>query len=234
MAPTLTAAAELSAEIGANTLTSSAFTPANGEVLVVKAGTWSTGISAGTPSGGSLTWTQQVLEAGGSFNGRVSIWTAVVGTSPGSMSVSMTPDSSCHHVMLLERWTGAQLAGTPATGQAFTNSSLAPSATATTTTANSVVTWLVYDNNTADPTSRAYLSSATEEALRNPGSSGIFYFAWQSAATAGTQTFGLSAPSTMRYNMAGLEIQAAGAVAGGTLPARPVIASSFAVQRSVL
>lgn len=209
--PTLADTPQLKASVDANALVSDAFTPADGEVLVVKAGTYSSTIAPGTPSGGGLTWTQRVVEAGGGFNGRFEIWTAVVGTSPGSMTITMTPAASSHHAMVVERWSGAQLAATPATGQSFEGNISAPLATITTTSANSIVSWGVYDNNSVDPTGHTYRSGATEEFVRNPGNSvGIFYFAYQEAAATGSQDFGLTVPSTAKANMAGIEVQAAG------------------------
>lgn len=215
--------------VSAATLTSASFTPDAGDVLVVKTGTWSTGTSPGTPTDSSgQVWTQQEVEAGGGFNGQVQIWTAVVGeggapSSPGAITVSITPGASCHHCLLVEHWPGAQLAGTPATGSAFTNGSAAPSASLISTRDGSVVSWVCYDNNSTSPVGRAYLASATEEAVTSGvgGSNGIFYHAYQDAPVAGSQTFGLSAPATMRYNIAGIEIQAApssdlGALAGTT------------------
>jgi hypothetical protein len=38
---------------------------------------------------------------------------------------------------------------------------------------------------------------------------GVMYFAYQSAAAAGSQSFGLSAPTGMQYVIAGIEVQAA-------------------------
>lgn len=221
--PTLAAAVDVKAEVSANALVSNAFTPSAGEVLVVKAGTWSTATAPGTPSGGGLTWTQRVVEAGGSFNGRFEIWTAVVGTSPGSMTVTMTPAASSHHAMSLERWSGAQLAATPVTGQGFTNNIDPVLATITTTGDSSIVSWGLYDNNSADPTGRAYRSSAVEEFVTAGGSNGVFYFAYQAAAAAGSQDMGLTAPSGVKWNLAGIEIQASSSSASRAVRAQQVI-----------
>lgn len=239
--PTIAGSANIKSEIGANALVSDAFTPADGEVLTVMAGTWTTGVAPGTPSGGGLTWTQRVLEAGGSFNGRVEIWTAKVATSPGSMQVTMSaPLSSCHHVMVLVRHTGADLAGSPVTGSGFTNSSSAPSASLTTTAADSAILFVDYDGNSTDPASRAYLSPATELALddRHVGASGVFYFGVLAVPAAGATTFGLSAPATQRWNIAGIEILAsavtASAVLAGSAPVATGALTATAIQPAAL
>jgi hypothetical protein len=199
----------------ASTLTTPSFTPANGEVIVVKMQTWATGTAMGSVTGGSQTWTSQVVEAPGGFNGWVGISTTTITGSPGSMTVSATPAASCGHSMVVERWTNAQLAATPAVGSG-TAASSAPSATVTTTAANSVVSWLVYDNNNRDPSARAYLSSAVDEALddNHTGTNGVTYYAYQQAPSAGSQTIGLSAPNTMQWVIAGIEIQAPSAGGG--------------------
>lgn len=206
-----------------NTLTTPSLTPANGEVIVVKMQTWATGTAMGSVTGGSQTWTSQVVEAPGGFNGWVGISTTTITGFPGSMTVSATPAASCGHSMVVERWTNAQLAVTPAVGSG-TAASSAPSATVTTTGPNSVVSWLVYDNNNRDPSTRAYRSSAVDEALddNHTGTNGVTYYAYQQAPSAGSQTIGLSAPNTMQWVIAGIEIQAPSTgVAGTTLTAQP-------------
>jgi hypothetical protein len=230
--PTL-AFSDIRGVINASTLTSAAFTPSAGDVLVVKTGTWWNATSPGTPSDTSgQTWTRRAQETGGTNNGPVEIWTAVVGeagapSSPGSITVSITPAASSHHTLLVERWTGAQLAAAPANGNTRASSSGAASCSITTAADDSVVTWVLYDGNSTDPATRAYRSSATEEALsdQHVGANGVFYFAYQAAPTAGSQTFGLTAPNTF-YALAGIEIQAAvdpadadAGVLAGTTPA---------------
>jgi hypothetical protein len=105
-------------DTGANTtaLTTASFTPSVGEVIVAKASTWDWSTNFGTgPTGGGLTWTKRVESLGTGSGGAYSvIWTAVVGGSPTSMTVSMTPTGSSRHSMVVERWSGAQLAATTA------------------------------------------------------------------------------------------------------------------------
>jgi hypothetical protein len=104
-------------DTGANTtaLTTASFTPSVGEVIVAKASTWDWSTNFGTgPTGGGLTWTKRVESLGTGSGGAYSvIWTAVVGGSPTSMTVSMTPSASSRHSMVVERWSGAQLAAAP-------------------------------------------------------------------------------------------------------------------------
>jgi len=201
--------AESSKSGDTSTLNTPSFTPANGEVIVVKAATWDSGTPSGTPSGGSQTFTQQATAAPGGFNGYVTIFTAVVSGSPGSMAVTLSaPAGSCYHTMVVERWTSATLAATPAVSSPI-NGSGTPSATITTTAANSIVTWGSMDENSNDPASRAYLSGATEDGLgdAHTQTSSVHYYAYQTAASAGSQTIGLSAPGSQAWTMIGIEIK---------------------------
>jgi hypothetical protein len=195
-----------------STLSTTAFTPSNGEVIVVKAATWDTGTPSGTPSGGSLTYTRRSTGAPGGFAGYCTIFTAVVATSPGSMTVTLSaPAGSCYHSMTVERWTSAKLAASPATNSTVYGASGAPSVTVTTTASNSVVTWTSVDENSSNPSGRTYLSSATEDGLADghvPTSS-VHYYAYQTAASAGSQTIGMSTPANQNWTITGIEIQQA-------------------------
>jgi hypothetical protein len=75
MAPTLAATPLFvtSSTVNTNTLTSSSFTPANGEVIVVKLATGDTTVSMGAPTGGSQTYTSgSPSHRAGSAAGRAS------------------------------------------------------------------------------------------------------------------------------------------------------------------
>jgi hypothetical protein len=205
-----------------STLTTPSFTPSNGEVVVVMASTWDTATTSGTPSGGSQTYTSQVTEAGGGFSTYVRIFTATISGSPGSMTIVLSaPSASSYHHMCVARYSGAQLAVTPATNAAIYSSASAPSSTITTTGTNSVVAWCCGDAQSVDPTGHTYRSSATELGLGNgfPQVSGVFYFAHQTAAASGSQTYGLTAPSTAKWSMVAIEVQAA-ATTGAAVPFR--------------
>lgn len=223
MAPTL-AASYYVASAGTSTaaITTPSFSPAAGEVLIVKMETWDTGVSMGSVTGGSQTYTSRVTVAPGGFRPWCGITTAVVSGSPGSMTVSATPSASAQYSMCVERWSLAQLAGTPVTASANAGSGAA-SSSLTTTAAASIVSWVASDAQSVDPATRAYLSSATDEGVRDGhlGANGVGYHAYQTAASAGSQSFGLSAPTGMQWCIAGIEIQAAAAV---TIPPLLVMA----------
>jgi len=192
-----------------SSLVTPSFTPSNGEVIVVKAATWDSGTASGTPSGGGLTYTQQIIGAPGGFAGYATIFTAIVSGSPGSMTVTLSPPAaSSHHSMVVERWSNAQIAGTPAVSSPIFGNSTQASATITTTGANSIVTWANVDETSQNPTGHSYLSGAIEDGLSD-GSSGaqsVQYYAYQTAATAGVQTIGMAVPATQKWTMVGMEI----------------------------
>lgn len=193
----------------ASTLSTPTFTPSAGEVIVVKAATWDSGTPSGTPSGGSLTYNRYATGQPGGFNCYCTIFAATVASSPGSMSVTLSaPAATCYHSMVVERWSNAQLAATPATNSTI-NGSGAPSATITTTAANSILTWVDGDDHSSSPTGRAYVSSATEDGLADGTSqtSSVHYYAYQTATTAGSQTIGMSAPNNQTWVMVGIEVK---------------------------
>lgn len=215
-----------------NTITTPSFTPTNGEVIVVKLATSDTTISMGTPTGGSQTYTPRVTVAPGGFRGWCSISTAVIAGSPGAMTISSTPSGVVRHSMVVERWSGAQLAVTPATGSA-NGATGAANATLTSTGTASIVAWVASDVQSLNPSTRAYLASATEDGLDDAhvSADGVHYYAYQSAAAPDTQTFGLSAPSGMQYVIAGIEVQAT--TGGSTINGTASIAGAGAVTALV-
>lgn len=197
---------------GTSTLTTASFAPANGDVLVIKMGTWDTGSPLGAPTGGSQSFTSRVINAPGGFNQWCAIYTATVSGSPGSMTVSSTPSVSLRGSLLAEWWTGAQLAASPVTHSA--NGSGAAAGTLTPAGgATSVISWTAGDVNSVDPATRAFLGSGTGDGLRDDhvGSNGVDYYGYQSSTGSGSQSYGLSAPTGMGYVIAGIEVQAAAA-----------------------
>ncbi|MCP2339170.1 hypothetical protein [Actinomadura rupiterrae] len=220
MAPSLvTSYAVYANASNTTTLTTTTFTPSNGEVLVVKLATWDTAVSMGAPTGGSQTFTSRNIVAPGGFNNWCGIYTAVVSGSPVNMTVSSTPSATSWHSMVVERWSGATLAASPAVN-ATTSGTGTCSTTLTTTAANSVVSWTSADASDKDPSTRAYLSSATEDGLQDGhvGNNMVAYYAYQSAATAGSQTMGLSAPTPQTWVLAGIEVKAAATASGPIKP----------------
>jgi hypothetical protein len=195
---------------GANgfTLATPSFTPAAGEVIVIKGVIEDAFASFGSPSGGGLTWTQRVNIGTAFGTSRCTVWTATVGATPSAMTVSV-PFSGypMPHAMLVERWGNAKLAGSPAL-LSSSGSGSAPSGTCTTVAAQSVVSWVNADRNAAS-SARTYRSSATEDAYHVVPSTYTGYWAWQQAAAAGAQTCGLTAPASQVWELAGIEIQSA-------------------------
>lgn len=196
------------------TLSTPSFTPAAGEVIVIKATTWDTAVTSGTPSGGSLTYTRQTTAQPGGFNCYATIFTTIVASSPGSMSVTLSPPSATsYHTMLVERWTNARLAATPATNAVISGSLGGtgvdtPTATITTTGPNSIITWVNADDQSNNPAGRAYLSGAIQDGLGDGSlnTSGVFYYAYQTAAAAGSQTIGMTLPTGQKWTMTGIEV----------------------------
>lgn len=193
---------------GTAAITTPSFTPSNGEVLVIKLATWDTATAMGAPTGGSQTYTSRVTVAPGGFNEWCGIYTAVISGSPGSMTVSSTPAASARCSMVVERWTGAQLAATPvtssATGFAAASGSITPSS------GSSIISWVAGDAQSVDPSTRVYLASATQDGLRDDhvGANGVDYHAYQSSTGTGSQSYGLSAPTGMQFVIAAIEVQA--------------------------
>ncbi len=223
MAPTLAGSVyvQLSPQ-GTSTLTTASFTPGNGDVLIVKMGTWDTGSPLGAPTGGSQTFTSRVINAPGGFNQWCAIYTCTVSGSPGSMTVSSTPSVSLRGSMLVERWTGAQLAASPVTNSA--NGSGTAAGTITPSSGTSVISWTAGDVNSVDPATRAYLGSGTGDGLRDNhvGSNGVDYYGYQNSTGTGSQSYGLSAPTGMGWVIAGIEVQAAAAASASfVVPRRP-------------
>ena len=205
-----------------STLTAALTGVSVGDVVVVKLQTWDATIAAGTPSGGSQTYTSRAIIAPAGFASYGRIYTAVMAAGVAS-SFTVTigaPAAGCYHNVLVERWTSAQLAGTPATNTASYVSASAPSSTITTVGTGSVVSFLIGDAQSIDPATDAYLSSAISEQLYDyhTAGDGVYRFARQTAAVAGSQTYGMSAPATQKWVMAAIEIQAAAAAAGGPVP----------------
>ena len=211
MAPVL--ASSTPVQITAANLTSlvtSAITVNNGDVLVVKSGSEAQIVVGGTPTAPGQTFTSRkaVSVSGYSWAG---CSTAVVTGSPGTLVVTQAwSGTSGQHEMLVERWTGAQLAGTPATNTTVTVSSTGFSGTLTTVAANSVVSWIAIDTNTNTPGTVGYRSSATQEQVTTPGNY-VGYFAYQAAAVSGAQTFGTTTPTGAAWSFIGIEIEAAAA-----------------------
>src|ERR1044071_506353 len=124
--------------------------------------------------------------------------------------------------MTVERFSSAQPPATP--GTASSNGGTGAASTSlTTTAANSIVSWVASDAQSLDPATRAYLSSAVDEGVRDDhvGANGVGYHGYQTAAGAGSQSFGLSAPTGMQWCIAGIEVLNASAGVEHVFPRRP-------------
>ncbi|HET9412139.1 MAG TPA: hypothetical protein VFO38_04810 [Candidatus Saccharimonadales bacterium] len=207
--PSLIASYEvLSPTADLTSLDTPAFTPNNGEVLIVKAASESfNNPDIGAASGGGQTFTSRVYEATSS-NSVIRIHSAIVSGSPGSMTVSQAfGGTGGWRSIVVERWGSATLAGSPAVNSGVSTG--APSLTVTTVADGSVVSWVSADWNAVAPGTPAYRSSATQDGLHDKSgtTSYVAYFAYQVTTTAGTQTIGLTAPGSQQATIGGIEIQ---------------------------
>jgi hypothetical protein len=120
--------------------------------------------------------------------------------------------------MVVERWTNAKLAATPATNATKdVNSANGFTGSITTAAANSVVSWCAGDWSAQAPGTIGYRSSATQDGLHNKSTLNyVAYYAYQTAASAGAQTFGLTTPAgAAQWKYLAVEVQDAG---GGPPP----------------
>jgi hypothetical protein len=199
------------------TLTTPAFTPANGEVVTVKLSTWDTNAPMGAPTGGGQTWLAAQVSAPGGFKCWTAAYCTTISGSPGSMTISATmPGSATRHSMVVERWSGAMLDPTPAVLSPISGSGGDLSSSLTTTAANSVITLVAADINSRDPASRVWTpGTIVEDGLFDGhiGSNSVQYFGYTPVAAAGATAIGLHVPAgTLAWTASGLEVKAQTAV----------------------
>ena len=155
----------------------------------------------GTPTGGGFTYTLRVSDTTAGRSAPL-IWTAPV-TASASMTVTLTVlRHRGPHSMVVEQWSRAQLAATPATVD--TRGSGAPSTTLTTVGVNSIVSWSTATRrpSTAPP-------APTAPPRRSPSEDGYTfttgqytaYYAYQLATAPGSQTLGLTAPTGQTWTL---------------------------------
>jgi hypothetical protein len=183
-----------------------AFTPNPYELLVVKVATGDDAQLIGTPSGGGLTWTRRIERTpAGSAAGALIATAVVPAVSPGSMTVSTVfSGTASAHTVVVERWANAALAGTPATALAVNTTTTGT--TIATVGAYSVVTWLDGDFNAVAPGTPVYIPGGYQSGIAASPPFLTAYFAYQYALVAGTQTFGVSAPSGQTWSDLGIEL----------------------------
>lgn len=208
--PTLDAStpAAVYGDTAANTsLVTASFTPPSGSIVVAKVVCADASQTSTTPTG--LTFTSRINTGLAGSSTRTVIYTAVGGGSAVTVTAAFAGTAN-RRALIVEVWTLAQLAATPAT-HSVTNGSGAPTDTITTVAAGSVVSWVDGDWSAIDGTAtRAYRSSAVETAFHWVSGQHTVYAAYQAAAAAGSQTYGLTAPTGQTYGLAAIEIQASG------------------------
>ena len=193
----------------------SAFTPSNGEELVVKLESWDTGNPMQAPTGGGLTYTQRAVVAPGGFRPWVGIYTAVVSGSPTNMTVSSSPTSAGRYSMTVERWPSGSIGSTPVVNS--TNAGTGTAQSTMTITAGSAISWVASDAQSLDPSNRSYVGTTltVDQQVRDDhsGSNGVGYHGLYSPSAGGSQLYGLTDPGSsstgMQWDIAGIEVKAA-------------------------
>lgn len=233
IAQTLTAQSAISGDSTA--LTASLTSVSVNDVVVVMAQTWDTATAAGTPSGGSQTYTRRATSAPALFAGYATCFTATMAAGVAS-SFTLTlsaPAASSGHSMVVYRITGGQLAATPATNSAdYGGTAGAPSSTITATGNGNLLFWCTNDAQSVNPSTDAYISPApgTPDLLVNgfSGSDGVFRYTHQTASGASSQTYGMTAPTGQKWVAVAVEVQ----VAAATFIAPPPLTLRQAVRRA--
>ena len=237
----LTPTATFIASAGSTTaaITTTSFTPAFGDIIVIKATAADSAAShrLGVPSttGLGMTFTKQLENFPGNHTYEV-LYTAVASAGGVSSTVSIAGSTGAvYHNMVVEQWPGStcKLAASPALMSSASSASSAPTGVITTAANGSAVTWLSGDWAAVDGTTRTYNSvsaTPTEDLYIFQTLEYTTYAAYQQAATAGVQTLGVTLPVGQAWNMLAVEIQAV-SVAAAPLP-KPLVIPGVAVIRS--
>lgn len=197
----------------ANPVTS-AITVLDGDILVAKSATedQSNVPFSGVPTAPGQTFYVKASDTTSSYCS-AQITTCTVTGSPGTLVVTQAHTGTGLTSLVVERWSGAQLATTPAVNATKLGTSTNGFSGAITTAANgSAVTWVATDWSANAPGTPAYRSSATQQHVHD-GSTQFYvaYYAYQAADTAGAQTFGLTTPAgSAKWKYLAMEVQAAG------------------------
>jgi hypothetical protein len=208
VAPTLDASTPAGVfidSLGTTSLVTAAFTPPSGAVVAAHVFGGDAGLTVTGVTG--LTFTSRINIGNAGTSMRVALFTAIGGGS--SITVTATfGGSGDTRGLIVAVYNTAQLAASPATHSVLAGTG-APSDSLTTVANGSVVDWISADYNGVDGTVRTYRSSATETGFHGIAGN-TTYTAYQSAATAGAQTYGLTAPAGQSFTMASVEVQASG------------------------
>lgn len=189
------------------------FTPAVGDIVLVQNVAEDAIMTLTAPTATGLTFTQYANLGTSGATTRVAGWYAKVATSQAYViSYGANAGRGAGWTSGVVKWyTGADLAATPATHTLLSAGSQ-PSDSITTVGTNSVVDWIGGDWAAVAGTP-AYRSSAVED-FKDQTGSGVHYcayYAHQTAAVAGAQTYGMTAPSGQTSTLAGIEILDTGA-----------------------
>jgi hypothetical protein len=190
------------------TVTTASFTPATGELIVVKSICDSTNTIAGTPvaTGGGITWVKRAENRVAS-TAYGSIWTGIVTSGGVAITISVTISGNSGYIsMTVERWSGAQLSNSPSV--CYVNGSGAPTANMTIVGTGSYISWLNGDWN-SQTGAVTYTGTATQDGYVGVSGEYTAYAAYQTAS-AGATTIGMTAPTGQIYTLLGIEIQVSG------------------------
>ncbi len=186
-----------------------------GALLVLTTQNQYDGVTAGeqdcnVTSGGNLTWTRRVDAGSTSHGGSAEIWTAPIpagGVTGGTVTVlsrwgtARAQSSVCYVVTGQGGFAALPVAANTANNQS------APSVSITTTRANSLLFGVTSDYNHIDGSTRTYLDTATERLYFNqPGVTTAYHFT-APAATIGSYTEGLTAPTGQSAGTAVMEVR---------------------------
>jgi hypothetical protein len=211
-----------SASANTATLTTPSFTPALGDVIVVKFVTESNLATYFDPTDtNGHTYADMSGSPDASSNHCwMALWTTTA-TVASAMTVSVVSNSGAPawHSMVVEQWSSAVLAATPAVNGARTGTGN-PSSTLVTTLTGSVVTWVNGDFAAVSPSGRVYDStsaSPNEDGIHDKSTANyVAYYAWQDAASPASQTIGLTSPGGQTWTLLGIEITDAAGGGGGS------------------
>jgi hypothetical protein len=212
-APTFVA--EYEASSWSTTTTPKTVTPTTsaGDVLAVLAATEDASNTTQTPSGNSLTFTQQQLFTTADFcELRVDTATDAAGGTGWTLTDSLVGGGQWGFTAL--RFSGSDGIGASAQGSAASG---APSLAITTTQDNSALVVIVGDWNAADGASRTWrtVNGITPTSgnggervyARSVGAYTVYAAYYSDAGAAGSKTVGLSAPSGQKYSIAAIEVK---------------------------
>lgn len=223
------------------TKTTPSFSVTAGDVLVVLGITEDNPVTLGTPTGGSLTWTQQE-NASATSQSRSAIWTAIASATT-SITVAVTcggtTGPSIVWGFVVHQYRNAAVgAHTNVLGAA----GIAPSLALITTAANSAISYISSDWSASDGTTRTWraINAITPTSgngletdyYRDPsGVSTTLYGAyWSDTGAAGSKTTGLTAPATQKPTIAVIEIKSS---AASTQPvAKRIVMQQQALRRA--